>query len=162
VDERAPLLEWSVSLGAHQAGKRYVVVALAVAVFLIGIIMLGSLPLALIGSGVVLASTLELFMPIWYRLDNHGAQARTGFALTRIEWSEVKRTWEDELGVYLSPLEQPSRLDRFRGVYLRFASNREAVLVKIGDQLGNDVGTVATGSDTGGENESGGSGGDHD
>lgn len=162
MDERAPLLEWSVSLGAHQTGKRYVVVALMLVVFLIGIFLLGSLVLALVGMGVVLASTLELFVPIRYRLDAKGAQARVAFALTRIEWSDVKRIWEDELGVYLSPLEKPSRLDRFRGVYLRFASNREAVLVKIGDQLGNDVGTVATGSDTRGESDTRGSGGDHD
>ena len=156
------MLEWSVNLGNVRPERRFVVLFFALFMLFAGLFFFRSVLLGVIGFVVVFAATLELFVPIRYRLDASGAQSRTGFATTRLEWSEVNRTWEDSSGVYLSPLARPSRLDHFRGVHLRFASNREAVLVKIGDHIGNDVGSVAGRVDSGGTDGAGGQGGDDD
>ncbi|MBX3095728.1 MAG: hypothetical protein KF812_02590, partial [Fimbriimonadaceae bacterium] len=155
-------LEWSVNLGDVRPERRYVVIFFALFMLLAGVYLFRSIVLGLIGFVVVFAATLEMFVPVRYRIDESGVQSRNGISTTRIEWGDVKRTWEDGSGVYLSPLAQPSRLDQFRGVHLRFASNREAVLVKISDHLENDVESVVGGVDSGRTERSGGEGRDDD
>lgn len=156
------MLEWTVNLGNTRPERRYIVVFFAVFMLATGFFFFRSILLGVIGFVVVFAATIELFVSVRFRIDGQGAQSKTGIATTRIEWSEVNRTWEDSSGVYLSPLARASRLDNFRGVHLRFASNREAVLVKISDHLGNDVGSVVTRVDSGGAGGTGGQGCDDD
>lgn len=47
---------------------------------------------------------------------------------TEIKWENVKRCYVDDLGVKLSPLDRASRIEAFRGVYLRFGDNQDAVI----------------------------------
>jgi hypothetical protein len=53
--------------------------------------------------------------------------------------------------ILLSPLEKPSRLDAFRGVYLRLASNEGLVSAKIRALVPSHAHFLGTGTDGGGE-----------
>jgi hypothetical protein len=142
-------MEWSVDLGSARPERRYIVLAIAVGAGLIGL-KIGGVLLSAIGLLVPLVSTAELFLPLKYRLDENGAQVRCGLGVTSILWPDVKRLVPMADGVKLSPLEKPSRLDEFRGVYLRFRDNAEEVSGKIrqfwhGDQRALDRGPDGAG-----------------
>jgi hypothetical protein len=124
-------LEWEVRMWERIPGKRPVVLAAALAVALVGQWHTKSWLVGVAALMAVLGSTAELWFPLKYRLDQSEARVRCGPSVTAVRWDRVKRLIKDEGGVRLSPLESPSRLDAFRGVYLRFDGNEEAVLGKI-------------------------------
>ena len=90
-------------------------------------------PLALFLPVVALTSALaEYLFPVDYRLTDRGAYLSCGpFQKLFLAWEDVKRATCGTEGVYLSPLARPSRLDRFRGIALRFEGNRDAVLAAV-------------------------------
>ena len=122
-------MEWAVELPVP-AAKRAAVLGFAILAGLIGWRLLG-IPGLILGVAVVLGSTLEIWMAHRYILTSDKAESRIGPFVTSIEWPSVKRVIEGEEGVILSPFDKPTRLDAFRGVYLRFNSNQGEVLAKI-------------------------------
>jgi hypothetical protein len=46
----------------------------------------------------------------------------------RKKWSQYRSCYPDKNGVLLSPFVRPSRLENFRGTYIRFWNNREEVV----------------------------------
>lgn len=135
-------MAWTVYVGAQMPRQRLVVAAITIVVAFAGYLFLGGILGAIVGIVVMVASTAELFMPINYRLDGTDARAHCGFNVTAIRWENVKRLIDTPEGVRLSPLEKSSRLDAFRGVYLRFSGNRDEVLGKIAElieEYGSDV-----------------------
>jgi hypothetical protein len=146
-DER---LEWRVRLGSAHPQKRLVVGAIALGAGFIGLQMGGPL-LGLVGLLAVLVSTAELFLPLSYRLDAEGARVKCGISVTAISWPDVKRLVDMPDGVRLSPLPRPSRLDEFRGVYLRFANNAAEVSGKIRQFWNGDTGALDRGLDRAGD-----------
>ncbi|HPM78463.1 MAG TPA: hypothetical protein PK961_15340 [bacterium] len=87
-----------------------------------------SWPWVALGVVVLLGGVRQWFLPTHYRLDDTGAQLRILFYRRRQEWARIKRASADRRGVLLSPFPFPSRLEAFRGMYLRFAGNREQVM----------------------------------
>jgi hypothetical protein len=80
-------------------------------------------PFALFLPIVALTSALsEFFFPVTYTITDEGVSVAYG-PLHRLflSWKEIKRATQGKEGVYLSSLAQPSRLDHFRGLRLRFA-----------------------------------------
>lgn len=124
-------LAWDIRLGANQPQRLLTVVFLALVAGVVGIALLGHWLFGVIGVLAVLLSASELFLPLHYSIDETGARQRIGVSVTEILWPNVKRVQLDQGGVKLSPFEGESRLEPFRGVYLRFSGNREEVLAKI-------------------------------
>lgn len=118
-------------LGKTQPKKRVVVVLVALACGLVATAWTQNIIIGAVGAVTVIASTIELFIPCKFRLDEKGAHSQIGLSSYTLPWPDVKRELVDEEGIRLSPLEKPSRLDAFRGVYLRTPCNQEEVLVKI-------------------------------
>jgi hypothetical protein len=125
------VLEWRVHLARGQplqvAGVALGIVgsgALALSLF-------GSLPLALLVSIALFGATSEFLLPIQYRLTPEAAELRNGLARRRMAWTEVRKAYLAEDGIKLSPLDYPSRLEAYRGLFLRFADNREAVVAAV-------------------------------
>jgi hypothetical protein len=92
-----------------------------------GYFVIGALG-ALAAATVVLASIADFVFPTTYELTRDRAVCRRVFGTTEIQWENVKRCYLDDLGVKLSPFGRLSRLEAFRGVYLRFAGNQEQVI----------------------------------
>lgn len=112
-------------------GKRPILLAVALAVAMIGQWYTKSWLVGLGGFLAIVATTAEMWFPLKYRLDENEARVRCGLSVTAIRWANIKRLIDVEGGIRLSPLDRPSRLDAFRGVHLRFAGNEETVLGKI-------------------------------
>jgi hypothetical protein len=98
--------------------------AVCVAVYL----AFGGLGYALLAAGMLAVSLSSYLLPTWYELGATSVVVRFLGQAREIPWSTVRRVSVQRDGVYLSPAEQPSRRDRFRGVFLRFAGNADEVV----------------------------------
>ncbi len=133
----SPLLEWRVH-PVRRDPLRLTPVA-ASALFSAGVAwILFHAPLVCGAAVFMIASaTSEYLLPSRFQITEAQAEARCGASHFVIEWPRVRRALLYSDGVRLSPLASPSRLDAFRGVYLRFApdgvpGDRESVLAAIG------------------------------
>jgi hypothetical protein len=80
------------------------------------------------GAAFLLALGLaDYFAPVEYALDERGAEARYVFWTRRMPWARVRGVRVEKNGVFLSPFPAPSRLENHRGLFLRFADNRDHV-----------------------------------
>jgi hypothetical protein len=78
---------------------------------------------------VVLALSLgAYFFPTWYTFSADGIVVRTLVTKMQRPWATYRSHWPDRNGVLLSPFPHPSRLENFRGVFIRFENNRDEVL----------------------------------
>ncbi len=78
--------------------------------------------------GALTASLSRYFFATRYVLDGAGVSSEhLGFKQRR-SWAEFRRADEHRDGIFLRPSVRPGRLDSFRGVFLRFAQNREDVV----------------------------------
>lgn len=132
VDSQPPeAVQWDVRLWLKGTDKRYAILLAAVVAACAGWFLVQSFVAVVIGLLAILGSTTEYWLPIKYKLDRNAASARCGISVTSIEWSKVKAIIEEPNGVKLSPLTNEGRMGAFRGVFLRFADNRDVVMEAI-------------------------------
>lgn len=136
-------------LGQEHPRKRMILILVAVIAGLIGLVWTRSIPLSILGIVLILTSSGELLLPTHYKLDESGATSKCGANNTVLEWDRVVSAWVDEEGVKLSPLPKGARMEPFRGVYLRFANNQDAVLAKIAHHWNGDAVFLGRGNDPG-------------
>ena len=77
--------------------------------------------------GALTASLSRYFFPTRYVLDGAGISSEHLGLKQRRSWAEFRRADEHRDGIFLRPSLRSSRLDSFRGVFLRFDQNREEV-----------------------------------
>ncbi len=77
------------------------------------------------------ASLGKWFLPTAYELRPDAISVRFCGLTTRAPWTRYRRFYAHSIGVHLSPFESPSPLDPFRGLFLRFRGNREAVVTRL-------------------------------
>lgn len=124
-------MEWQVHLSRKNPEKLAAVGLAAALAGLGGWLLLKSPFFGILGVLFILGSTTDFWLPVRYRLDENGASLKCGVSQTVIEWGQVRQVVESDQGVKLSPLTGNSRLEAFRGIFLRFADNRDEVLAKI-------------------------------
>lgn len=124
-------LHWEVRPGEKDPKKRGVILIVAAFAGALAALISMNWLMAIVAISVILASTTEMFFPIRFSVDRNGATSRCGMSVVQIEWDKVKRVIETNDGIKLSPFDSPSRLEAFRGVYLRFAGNRDEILAKL-------------------------------
>lgn len=76
-------------------------------------------------------SLSKWFLPTRYALGPDGIAVRFVGVSTRAPWSRYRRFYAHSVGVHLSTFDTPSPLDPFRGLFLRFCGNREAVVERL-------------------------------
>lgn len=135
-------LTWELRLWKQQPGRRIVVFVCAGVAGLFGWVLFQNVLLALVGIVVILASTTEFWLPLRYTVDAKGAKVRSGISVTAIDWEDVKRVTLSEDGLKISPLAAPGRTAVFRGVYLRFGDNREAVVDQVRQFWRGEIGVL--------------------
>ena len=86
---------------------------------------LGGAVYGLISLVVLAASTARYLLPTRYVLDDQEAAWRY-LTWQRRSWSAFRRIDRHADGIFLSPFRRPSRLDSFRGVFLRFGPGVDA------------------------------------
>ncbi len=79
--------------------------------------------LILLGGGL-----LPYWLPTYYSLDEEGIKIK-GIILEKVKkWEEFRSYYEDKNGVFLSPFAKPTRLENYRGIYVRFNNNSNEVI----------------------------------
>jgi hypothetical protein len=87
-----------------------------------------SLLLTIVSVVIMLGSLSSFFLPTYYELDDKKIKVKFFFNTKEKEWSMFRSFYVDKNGVLLSPFEQPSRLENFRGLYVRFNQNKDEVV----------------------------------
>ncbi len=84
----------------------------------------------LTGLGVLIlfGSLAPFYMPTHYSFFDDGFAAKTTAQTIAKQWSQYRSYYPDKNGVLLSPFTQPSRLENFRGYYIKFSANKEKVM----------------------------------
>jgi hypothetical protein len=129
-------LEWS----SHPV-KRKTVVSILVALFLLAVwlvvyVTTSSILLTGLAVIIMLASMSSFFLPTRYELDQKKVKIRFFFTNREREWSAFRSFYVDKNGVLLSPFAKPSRLENFRGVYVRFSRNKDQVVDFVRSKIG--------------------------
>jgi hypothetical protein len=137
VEDRA-ILTWTVHLARTQPAKAVASVAFICAATALGCILVGPFIAALVAAALI-ASLSDFLFPLRYIITREKAACRTIGKGTEIKWANVKRCYLDDCGVKLSPLDRVSRLEAFRGVYLRFADNEDEVVEAVKSLRPSDV-----------------------
>ncbi len=85
---------------------------------------------------VILGGSLgTYFLPTDYALYVGGVETRFIGVTRRFTWDQFRSYYPDRNGVLLSPFATPSRLENFRGLFVRFSGNRESVLSVIRERI---------------------------
>lgn len=122
-----PILSWSVHLARRHPTKAVTSLALIAAATAVGCILAGPYVAPFIAVALVL-SLADFLFPTKYFITDEGASCKMLMKSSEIKWADVKRYYLDNSGVKLSPLDRVSRLEAFRGVYLRFGDNEPEVI----------------------------------
>lgn len=83
---------------------------------------------ALVSLLLLLFSLARFFLPTRYELTDDCAGIRFLHTSRNIRWAGVRRVDIHKHGIHLSPFEEPSRIDAFRGAFLRFHGNSKEVV----------------------------------
>ncbi len=65
-------------------------------------------------------SVLPFFTVTRYKLDGEGVTVKKPFYTIRRGWGHFRSYYPDGNGILLSPFSEPSRLENFRGLYIRY------------------------------------------
>ena len=109
----------------------------------------GSAGFALLALIILLASLAKFYFPTTYRLTDRRIVVKTTTQTLDKEWSVYRSYYRDKNGILLSPFAEPSRLENFRGLYIMFAGNGDAVTAFVKKRLGGGDSTLenTTGSE---------------
>ena len=80
-------------------------------------------------------SLTSFFFPTTFYLDEKGVKVKRAITTITRPWSAFRGFYWDKNGVQLTPFTYPSRLDSYRGLFLRFDNNMEEVLEFINQHL---------------------------
>ncbi len=129
------LLQWT----THPAADRPVVTIL-VSLLLMALVFIVYLltfsAIFTIGAAVILWGSLtQYFLKTSFAFTEQ--QVRVKYVINKIEksWSQYRSYYIDRNGILLSPFVRPSRLENFRGLYVRFAGNRDEVVRIVKDKI---------------------------
>jgi hypothetical protein len=122
------LLSWS----THPAKARPLATTLVV-LFLIVLAVLVylltySAIFTIIAALILYGSLTQYFTKTTYEFTD--TKVRVKYVVNKIEkdWAQYRSYYVDKNGVLLSPFAGPSRLENFRGLFIRFAGNRNQVM----------------------------------
>ncbi|MBT3342562.1 MAG: hypothetical protein HN712_17370 [Gemmatimonadetes bacterium] len=85
----------------------------------------------IISALLLLAATSRYLLPTNFLLSQDGVAATHLWNTRRLTWQQVLRIDVHRDGLFLSPFRQPSRLDGFRGLFLRYADNGGQVAIVV-------------------------------
>ncbi|MDY6787482.1 MAG: hypothetical protein SVK54_05090 [candidate division WOR-3 bacterium] len=76
---------------------------------------------------IILLTLTPYFVPTKYSIDSEGVTVKYLFQRKQYPWHRFRNYYADSKGILLSPFERPSRLENFRGIYVRYGRYKEEV-----------------------------------
>lgn len=91
----------------------------------------------LVGLAVVIlfGALAGFYFPTRYVFYDDHLLVKTTIQTLRKDWSLFRSYYPDRNGVLLSPFPRPTRLENFRGTYVRFERNRDRVMEIVGSKI---------------------------
>ena len=87
---------------------------------LVGIqFLFGSLGITLLSIVFLFGSLRQYFLPFRYEVYNNQITVSSFLSKQDRAWNEFRSYYVDQHGILLSPFPKPSRLENFRGIYVR-------------------------------------------
>lgn len=144
--ESGATLEWV----SHPV-KRRPLVSVAVSVFIIAccaitFISTNSTWFAGLALAILIGSLAKFYFPTRYRLSPKGVTIKTTTQTLTKEWRLYRSCYPDRNGILLSPFEEPSRLENFRGLYLIFNNNADDVTSFVRRHIASNDGSTTDGA----------------
>ncbi|KPL03615.1 MAG: hypothetical protein AMJ73_06110 [candidate division Zixibacteria bacterium SM1_73] len=122
------VLKWSTHPVKRNTKISILVILFLFMIWLLVYLTTFSLLLTILSVVIMLGSLSPFFLPTYYELDTEKIKVKFFFSTKEKEWNMFKSFYVDKNGVLLSPFEKPSRLENFRGLYVRFNQNKEEVV----------------------------------
>lgn len=123
-------IAWTVHLARQEPLKGALALGMLVAVACIGTTTVGPYT-ALVACIISILSLRDFLFPVSYQVSAEGARMRGLLRKAEVSWDDVRNCYLDDSGIKLSPFDRQSRLETFRGLYLRFGGNREQVILAV-------------------------------
>jgi len=89
----------------------------------------------------LVGSLSSFFLPTTYLFQDDYIIVKTIFRRFSKQWGSFKSYYPDKNGVLLSPFPHPTRLENFRGLYIRFNNNKTEVVNFIKQKIGDKIET---------------------
>ena len=126
--EETPLLEYV----CHPAGRdiRITILTTVFIIICVVLVWLISYSPLLVGLAILIlfGSLTGFYVPTRYFFYSDHIIVKTTLQSLHKEWSQFRSYYPDKNGVLLSPFGHPTRLENFRGLYVKFAGNRDRVM----------------------------------
>ncbi len=135
-EDEGEVLEWV----SHPASrnKRVTAVATLFVLVVIGVVYWATdnnIWYALLATLILFGSLISFYFPTRYKLTDKKIRVRSIVQNTTQDWEKFRSYYPDKNGILLSPFLRRSRLENFRGVYIRFEGNRDEVVGFVGNRL---------------------------
>ena len=82
-------------------------------------------------AALLLLAVNSFYLPTHFYIDSTGAGFQRWSFHKHITWTRVRSASADKTGLFLSSFPVRSRIENFRGLYLYFRGNREAVIAAV-------------------------------
>jgi hypothetical protein len=123
-----PLLEYV----CYPAGRNRTVTILTTVFLVICVILVWliskSIFMTVLSVMILFGSLAGFYTRTRYRLYDSYLTVKTPLSTLKKEWAQYRSFYPDKNGVLLSPFTRPTRMENFRGLYVKFAGNKEQVM----------------------------------
>jgi hypothetical protein len=134
-DIQKPRLEYV----CHPAKRNMTVTLLTTVLLIVCVILVWLISYSIILTGlavlILFGSLAGFYFPTRYVFYDDHFLVISKVQTQRKEWSQYRSFYPDKNGVLLSPFTRPTRLENFRGIYIKFAGNRDKVLEIVRDRI---------------------------
>jgi len=124
-------LKWKNWLAKEKPWLAVLVLLILFVVWLFSYSLIPNYFLATILSLAVFFYLSEFFLPTEYCISQDGVWKKIGPVKITKKWELLRSFYTDKNGVLLSPFSRPTRLDTFRGIYLRFGKDNKGKIVEL-------------------------------
>lgn len=87
---------------------------------------------------ILFGSLTSYFFPTRYKFTEDAIFVKTTTQNLQKKWSQYRSYYVDKNGVLLSPFVRPSRLENFRGIYIKFWFNKDEVVAFVKERMNKD------------------------
>lgn len=91
--------------------------------------------MTLVSFFILVGALSPFFLPTDYELTSDKIKVKFFFSQKEKDWNFYRSFYVNKNGVLLSPFEGPSRLENFRGIYIRFNQNKEQVVKFVSSKI---------------------------
>ncbi len=133
--ESSQVLEW-VCHPAKKNPKVTIIVSIFIAVLIVVVYFITYSPwFCLLAFLILFGSLASFYFPTHYRLTDKEIIIKTKAQTLIKKWSQYRTYYPDKNGVLLSPFVRPTRLENFRGLYIKFWYNKDEVVAFVKEQI---------------------------